>query len=119
MIAEHYWAAKQGRDALQIEWDAGPNQGLDSKAITAEFAKAVESAAVVERNEGKIESALKAATKTLEADYSVPYQAHACMEPMNATADVRADGCDLYLPTQNQSRSQAAAMKLTGLPEAR
>jgi isoquinoline 1-oxidoreductase beta subunit len=118
VIAEHYWAAKQGRDALQIEWDAGPNQGLDSKTITAEFAKAVESAAVVERNEGNIESGLKTAAKTLEAVYSVPYQAHACMEPMNATADVRADACDLYLPTQNQSRSQAAAMQLTGLTEA-
>lgn len=116
VIAEHYWAAKQGRDALHIEWDEGPNQGLDSSTITAEFAKAVESDGVVERNEGDIETGLKGAAKTLEAVYSVPYQAHACMEPMNATADVRADGCDLYLPTQSQTRSQAAAMVLTGLP---
>ncbi|MEN8180047.1 MAG: xanthine dehydrogenase family protein molybdopterin-binding subunit [Pseudomonadota bacterium] len=116
VIAAHYWAAKQGRDALQIEWDAGPNKGLDSSAITAEFSKAVESDGVVERNDGDVESSLKGAAKTLEAIYSVPYQAHACMEPMNATADVRSDGCDLYLPTQNQTRSQTAAMQLTGLP---
>ncbi len=117
VIAEHFWAAKQGRDALQIEWDAGPNQGLDSKAITAGFIKALASDGVVERNDGDLETGLKNSAKTLKADYSVPYQAHACMEPMNATADVRADGCDLYLPTQNQSRSQATAMKITGLPQ--
>jgi len=116
VIATHYWAAKQGRDVLQIEWNAGPNEGLNSKTISAAFAKAVESDGVVERNQGDIKTGLKQATKTLEAIYSVPYQAHACMEPMNATADVRPDACDLYLPTQNQTRSQAAAMKLTGLP---
>ena len=119
VIAEHFWAAKQGRDALRIEWDAGPNQGLDSKAISAEFAKAAESEGVVERNDGDTAQALKRAAKTLEAVYSVPYQAHACMEPMNATADVRADGCDVYVPTQSQTGAQDAAMKLTGLPRER
>jgi isoquinoline 1-oxidoreductase beta subunit len=119
VIADHYWAARQGRDALHIEWNPGPNLGLDSQAISGEFAKAAASEGVVERNEGNADSALKSAEKTLEAVYSVPYQAHACMEPLNATADVRADGCDLYLATQNQSRSQQAAMRLTGLPEAK
>ena len=119
VIAEHFWAAKQGRDALRIEWDAGPNQGLDSQAISAEFAKAAESEGVVERNDGDAAQALKRAAKTLEAVYSVPYQAHACMEPMNATADVRADGCDVYVPTQSQTGAQDAAMKLTGLPRER
>jgi isoquinoline 1-oxidoreductase beta subunit len=119
VIAEHFWAAKQGRDALRIEWDAGPNQGLDSQAISAEFAKAAESEGVVERNDGDTAQALKRAAKTLEAVYSVPYQAHACMEPMNATADVRADGCDVYVPTQSQTGAQDAAMKLTGLPRER
>ncbi|MDJ0808085.1 MAG: xanthine dehydrogenase family protein molybdopterin-binding subunit [Gammaproteobacteria bacterium] len=117
VIAEHYWAAKQGRDALQIEWDEGLNKGLDSARITAEFAKAIDSDGVVERDAGDIETALQGAAKTLEAVYTVPFQAHACMEPMNATADVRSGSCDLYLPTQNQTRSQAAAIQLTGLPE--
>ncbi len=119
VIAEHFWAAKQGRDALQIEWDAGPNHGLDSQAISAEFAKAADADGVVERNDGNIAEALKQAAKTVEAVYSVPYQAHACMEPMNATADVRADGCDVYAPTQGQTGAQDAAMKLTGLPRER
>jgi isoquinoline 1-oxidoreductase beta subunit len=116
IIGEHFWAAKQGRDALRIEWDAGPNRGLNSKTITVEFAKAAESDGVVERSDGNIEAGLRDAAKTLEAIYSVPYQAHACMEPMNATADVRADGCDIYAPTQGQTSAQDAAMKLTGLP---
>jgi len=119
VIAEHFWAAKQGRDALRIDWDAGPNQGLDTKAITAEFAKAADSEGVVARSDGDIETALKRAAKTVEAVYTVPYQAHACMEPMNATADVRADGCDVYVPTQAQTATQDLAMRLTGLPRER
>ena len=119
VIAEHFWAAKQGRDALEVQWDAGPNQGLDSKAIAAAFAKAVEAQGVVARSDGDIEGALAHAAKTIEAVYTVPYQAHACMEPMNATADVRADGCDVYVPTQGQTGAQDAAMELTGLPRER
>lgn len=119
VIAEHYWAAKLGRDALQVEWDAGPNQGLDSAAISTAFAKAAHTDGVVERDDGNVASTLKKSAKTLEAVYSVPYQAHACMEPMNATADVRTDGCDIYAPTQGQTAAQDAGMKITGLPRER
>jgi len=119
VIAEHFWAAKQGRDALQVQWGAGPNQGLDSKAIAAAFAKAVEAQGVVARSDGDIEGALEHAAKTIEAVYRVPYQAHACMEPMNATADVRPDGCDVYVPTQGQTGAQDTAMELTGLSRER
>ncbi|MGD8588600.1 MAG: molybdopterin-dependent oxidoreductase, partial [Chromatiales bacterium] len=116
VIAEHFWAAKQGRDALQIDWDPGPNAGLDSNTINAEFAKAIDTEGVVERNDGDVAAALKVAAKTLEAVYTVPYQAHACMEPMNATADLRADGCDIYAPTQGQTSAQDAGIKISGLP---
>ena len=116
VIAAHYWAAKQGRDALKITWDDGPNQNLDSAAITAAFDKAARSKGVVERNDGNVADSLKSAAKTVDAVYHVPYQAHVCMEPMNATADVRKDGCDVYAPTQNQTRTQDTAMQITGLP---
>lgn len=119
VIAEHFWAAKQGRDALQIQWDAGPNQGLDSKTIAAEFAKAADSEGVVERNDGDVIRALQHASKTVEAIYTVPYQAHACMEPMNATAIVRTEDCDVYAPTQSQTSAQDVAMRLTGLTRER
>src|SRR5207247_9726105 len=57
--------------------------------------------------------------RTIERTFEVPVLAHACMEPMNCTADVRADGCDVWVPTQSQTASQQAAMAATGLPEAK
>jgi len=115
VIAEHFWAAKKGRDALSIQWDTATNQDLDSAMIEDGF-KAALDLGVMERNDGDIDKSLATAAKTLDAVYTVPYQAHACMEPMNATADVRADGCDVYAPTQGQTASQDTAMRITGLP---
>jgi len=115
VIAEHFWAAKKGRDALDIEWDTAANEHLDSAGIEARLKAGVDSG-LIERNDGDIEKALAGAAGTLEAVYTVPYQAHACMEPMNATADVRAGGCDVYAPTQSQTSTQDTAMRITGLP---
>ena len=115
VIADHYWAAKQGRDALSIEWDTAGNENLDSAGIEAQFKAAVDSG-LTERDDGDISKSLDAAARTLEAVYTVPYQAHVCMEPMNATADVRSDGCDVYAPTQGQTSTQNTAMRITGLP---
>lgn len=114
VIADHYWAAKLGRDALDIEWDTAANTRLDSAGIEAQF-KAVVDSGLIERDDGDITKSLDDAAKTLEAVYSVPYQAHACMEPMNATADVRSDSCDVYAPTQGQTSTQNTAMRITGL----
>ncbi len=118
VIADHFWAAMKGRDALTIKWDEGPNADLSSMSIFTSFADALDhDAGITERQDGNIKDGLKAANKTLEAVYTAPYQAHACMEPMNATADVRADGCDVYVGTQGQTATQQTAMQLTGLPE--
>jgi len=114
VIADHFWAAKQGRDALSIEWDTAGNESLDSASIEAQFKAALDSGLRV-RDDGNINQSLAAAAKTLEAVYTAPYQAHVCMEPMNATADVRADGCDVYVSTQAQTASQETAMRITGL----
>lgn len=118
VIANHFWAANEGRQALVIEWDNGPNTELDSTAIYRSFASALDKGSdIAVRQDGDIKAGLKAAFKTLQAVYTVPYQAHVCMEPMNATADVRTDGCDIYVGTQAQTATQQTAMKLTGLPE--
>jgi isoquinoline 1-oxidoreductase beta subunit len=118
VIADHFWAAMKGRDALSIKWDEGPNADLNSKSIFTRFADALDKDTdITERQDGSIKDGLKAANKTLEAVYTAPYQAHACMEPMNATADVRVDGCDVYVGTQGQTATQQTAMQLTGLPE--
>ena len=115
VIAEHYWAAKKGRDVLSIEWDTAGNETLDSASIEAQFRAAVDKG-LIERDDGDIDKSLATAVKTMEAVYIAPYQAHACMEPMNATADVRKDGCDVYAPTQAQTSTQNTAMRITGLP---
>jgi isoquinoline 1-oxidoreductase beta subunit len=115
VIADHYWAAKQGRDALNIEWDTAGNETLSSASIEAQFKTAIDKG-LIERDDGDIEKSLDAAASTLQAVYTVPYQAHVCMEPMNATADVRSDGCDVYAPTQGQTSTQNTAMRISGLP---
>ncbi len=118
VLADHFWAAAQGREALRVHWDPGPHAGVDSAAIERNFAEGLAHGGVVERETGDVDRTVREG-RFVEALYRVPYQAHACMEPMNATADVRADGCDLYLPTQAQTASQETAMRLTGLPRER
>ena len=115
VVADHFWAAQQGRKALEIEWASGPAAQLDSAAITARMAELADSG-TVGRTEGNAEGVLAEATRRLEAVYEVPYLAHACMEPMNCTADVRADGCDIWVPTQGQTNTHQTAMRLTRLP---
>ena len=117
VIAEHYWAAKQGLDALKVVWDMGSNASLDTETINKNFENALNKGGITEKNVGSVGQAIKVAAKTVEATYSVPYQAHACMEPMNATADVRKNQCDIYVSTQAQTGTQRTAMKITGLPE--
>jgi isoquinoline 1-oxidoreductase beta subunit len=115
VVADHFWAARQGREALDIDWAPGPAARLDSAAITARLAELADSG-TVGRNDGDAERALASAGRRLEAVYEVPYLAHACMEPMNCTADVRTDSCDIWVPTQSQTRVHQTAMRLTGLP---
>jgi len=115
VVADTFWAAKKGRDALKIDWDFGPNAKLDDKAIFDQFKQAVDSGADAHKA-GDAESALGKAAKKLEAVFEVPYLAHGCMEPMNCTADVRADGCHVWAPTQAQTKTQQTAKKITGLP---
>jgi isoquinoline 1-oxidoreductase beta subunit len=115
VVADHFWAAHQGRDALEVEWDLGPDAQLNSQAIRARMVELVDSG-TVGRDDGDAEQALANAGRRVEAVYEVPYLAHACMEPMNCTARLSAEGCDIWVPTQGQTRTQETAMRLTGLP---
>ncbi|MCU0835007.1 MAG: xanthine dehydrogenase family protein molybdopterin-binding subunit [Chromatiaceae bacterium] len=119
VVAKDTWSAFQGRKALAVDWDFAGNETLDSAAIRRRFEARLAERGVPVREEGDAPKALSGAAKTVEAIYEAPFQAHACMEPMNATADVRADGCDVYVPTQAQTRTQQVAMTITGLPEER
>ena len=103
VVATGYWPAKQGLDALEIEWTKTGNEGVSTEDLFAQFARDID--ARVEREtdvvEGDVEAALANATTVLEADYRVPYLAHTCMEPMNAVAAVENGRCEMWVGSQS------------------
>ncbi|MEQ1757122.1 MAG: xanthine dehydrogenase family protein molybdopterin-binding subunit [Vicinamibacterales bacterium] len=119
VVADGYWAASKGVQALEIKWDEGALAGLNSADITKRFADLASRPGAIAREEGDADRALASAVRTVERVFEVPYLAHACMEPMNCTAEVTADRCDVWVPTQSQTATQAAAMAATGLPESK
>jgi isoquinoline 1-oxidoreductase subunit beta len=120
VVAEHFWQALKARDALEIVWDEGANASLDNAAIRVLLDRAAAAnAGLVAKRVGDPAAASKSAAKTFAAVYELPMLAHATMEPMNCTADVRTDRCDLYVGTQVQQIAQAVAAEAAGLPPAR
>jgi isoquinoline 1-oxidoreductase beta subunit len=116
VVAEHFWQALKARNALAITWDPGANVQLDNAGIAAMLKKtAAAGAGLSARADGNVEAALKSAKQRLSAAYYLPLLAHATMEPMNCTADVKADGCDLYVGTQVQQVAQTTAAAAAGL----
>jgi isoquinoline 1-oxidoreductase subunit beta len=117
VVADTWWRAKSALDKLPIEYDEGPNTKVSSASI-AEWLKAGLDAndAVVGNQNGNARAALASAAKKVEAVYSYPYQNHATMEPMNATALFTADRCEVWTPTQNGEAALAAASEASGLP---
>jgi len=116
IVAEHVWQALGARRALTVEWDAGTNHALDSAGVGAMLERAERSGReLTAKNTGDAAAALKRAPHTLSAVYEVPLLAHATMEPMNCTADVKADHCDLYVGTQVQQGAQETAAGAAGL----
>ncbi len=115
VVADSYWQAFTARRALDIVWDDGANASLDSAGISKSMAALAEKPGLDARKEGRGSAAMAGAARTVDATYEVPYLAHATMEPMNCTAHVRADGCDVWAPTQGQSGTQQIAAAITGL----
>lgn len=114
VIADHYWAAKKGRDALSIKWDEGENATLSSAAIRQKFKTALSDATLVQED-GKVTDALAKSSKRISAVFETPFLAHTCMEPMNCTADVQSNECHVWAPTQSQEFAMKAAKKISGL----
>src|SRR5437870_1388077 len=115
VVADGYWPAKKGRDALEVSWDEGPNASVSSATIAQLFAQRAEQPGAVARHDGEAEAALASAGSKLDAVYEAPFLAHATMEPMNCTADVRPDGVDIWAPTQFQTGCQQLGAGIGGV----
>jgi isoquinoline 1-oxidoreductase beta subunit len=120
VVADTWWHAKTAVDALPIVWDEGENAKVSSATI-AEWLKAGLDAdqAFVGNENGDAKAAIAGAAKKVEAVYAYPYQNHAPMEPMNATARWTEDKCEVWCPTQNAEAAFAATLAASGLPAAK
>jgi isoquinoline 1-oxidoreductase beta subunit len=116
VVATNTWAARAGRDALQVEWTAGAAAGFSTAALAQRYAELARTPGVVVRAQGDVAQTAAGAQRRLEADYSAPYLAHAPMEPLNCAVAFGPDGCDLYVGTQFQSVDRAVAAQVAGLP---
>ena len=116
VVADSFWPAKKGRDALDISWDEGPMAQVSSPDIYRSWAELAQGSTAAERLKvGDVDKALEGGAKRIESVYEVPFLAHACMEPMNATAHFKGDSVEIWAPTQAQSWNQHWVSQLTGL----
>ncbi len=120
VVADTWWRAKTALDALKIEWDEGPNSTLSSADIAATLKAGLDAKdGIVGNQVGDAAAAIANAAKKIEAVYSYPYQNHATMETMNATAKYTPERCEVWTPTQNGEAALAAASEASGLPPAK
>jgi isoquinoline 1-oxidoreductase beta subunit len=117
VVADTWWQAKTALDALPVTWDEGPNRDVTSASIAAMLAEGLDATdAFIGAEAGDARAVLASATRTVTATYAFPYQNHATMEPMNATALYTPERCEVWVPTQNGEASLAAAAEAAGLP---
>jgi isoquinoline 1-oxidoreductase subunit beta len=117
VVAETWWEAKKALDALPIVFDEGPNAKVSSATIADTLKEGLDAEqAFVRTNVGDAKGTFAGAAKKVEAVYAYPFQNHAPMEPMNATAKYTADKCEVWVPTQNGEAAFAATLAASGLP---
>ncbi len=115
VLAKNTWAARQGRDALAVEWDESKAFKLGSDEILAQYREAAKHEGRIARREGDIATALAGPVKLIEVDYEVPFLAHAAMEPLNCVVKLSPDRCDIWNGEQFQTVDQGAVAHLLGL----
>jgi isoquinoline 1-oxidoreductase beta subunit len=113
------FAAQRGREALVIDWQHGPNKDFSTASQRRDYQRLAGTAGAVAGKRGDAKAALRGAAKKFDVEYELPYLAHSPMEPLNCLADVRADGCDLYVGTQMQGADRDAAARVLGLDPAK
>jgi isoquinoline 1-oxidoreductase beta subunit len=120
VVADTWWRAKTALDALPIDWDLGPNAGVQQAQITATLKAGLDAEqAVVGNTKGDAKAVIGKAARKVEAVYAYPFQNHATMEPMNATARWTPERCEVWTPTQNGEAALAATAAAAGLPPAK
>ena len=115
VIADGFWSAKKGRDALETTWDEGEGGRLSTDALREQYAQLARKPGTVARKEGNAAKAFAKAARQLSAEYDVPYLAHAPMEPLNCVVDLRDESCEIWTGTQAQTMDQRSAAAITGL----
>lgn len=116
VIAEHFWAARQGREALKITWDLGELATLESTTQGGEYRTLAQTAGAIAADKGDAAAQLAETEDLLKLDVDLPYLAHATMEPLNATVHHREDGAEVWTGTQMQGIDRARAAAILGLP---
>jgi len=116
VVADSTWNALKGRDALRVDWDEGDGAAESSETLRAQFETLSQQPGKIVRDDGDAAAALEKAAKRLEAIYELPFQAHATMEPQNATASWQKDRCEVWAPVQTPSWALADIARAAGLP---
>ena len=117
VVANHFWGASRGRDALQLEWDLGPNANLSTSDLAAKFRELAKTPGKTAKKSDNPD-AIKSAARTIVAEYEVPFLAHAPMEPLNCTVEVRSGGAEIWVASQTPTADvEAAARTLRLKPE--
>lgn len=114
VIADHFWAAKRGRDALKVEWDIDPALAINSKMQWDDYRKLADTKGAPAAQAGNVTEALPKAASSIDAEYLLPYLAHAPMEPLNCTVKITKDKCEIWTGTQLPGMDQANAAKIMG-----
>jgi isoquinoline 1-oxidoreductase beta subunit len=115
VVADSFWSAKKGRDALVVEWDEGPGAAIDTDALEAEYEQLARTAGAPAYRRGDGAATLEAAARRVNARYDMPYLAHAPMEPLNCLVSLGPDRCEIWTGTQFQTVDQANAARAAGL----
>jgi len=118
VVADHYWQARKGLSALSPVYEGGDAE-FDSESYSVRLREALDSPGIKARQSGDPELAFASGNRIVEARYEVPFLAHATMEPMNCTARVEDNECEIWAPTQNPSGTRAAAAEALGVPPER
>jgi isoquinoline 1-oxidoreductase beta subunit len=115
VIANSFWAAKQGRDALRVQWNDSRAETRSTGAIMAEYRQLAEKPGLEARNDGDAAKAIGVAAQAVTASYEFPYLAHAPMEPMDAVVKLTTSSCEIWAGDQFQTVDQANAARAAGL----